>query len=158
MKKFSVFLSTLFYAGYFPFAPGTFASLLTAILYYLLPVDLKSVNFTEFFIIILIFGFSIPIISKAETVLGHDNKKIVLDEFLGYLVSVLFFEKKIIILVSAFVLFRIFDIFKPEPVDSMQKLPRGLGVVMDDIFAGIYSNVILRTILYALVSFGIINK
>ncbi len=157
MKKLSIFLSTLFGIGYFPYAPGTIGTLFTAILYLILPINLQKVSYTEFFILILIFGFSIPIISKAEQYLGHDNKKIVLDEFFGYLVSILFFEKTIFNIVAAFVLFRIFDIFKPEPVDSMQKLPRGLGVMMDDIFAGVYSNVILRIILYLSTIFGIIK-
>ena len=155
MKKISILLSTLFGIGYFPYAPGTIGTLFTFVLYLILPLDFEKINFTEAFIIIIFFGFSIPIISKAEETLGHDDKKIILDEFFGYMVSILFFEKKLIILILSFVFFRIFDIFKPEPVDSLQKLPRGLGVMMDDIFAGIYTNVVVRLLVLLLPLIGI---
>jgi phosphatidylglycerophosphatase A len=155
MKKFSIFVSTLFGTGYFPFAPGTVGTLLAFLLYLFLPLNFEKINFTEAFVIIMLFGLSIPLISKAEEKLGHDDKKIVIDELFGYLVSVLFFEKKLIILILAFVFFRIFDIFKPEPVNSLQKLPRGLGVMMDDIFAGIYANVLIRIIILLFPIIGI---
>jgi len=57
---------------------------------------------------------------------------------------VLFLPKTLIIIVSALILFRIFDIFKPEPVNLLQKLPRGWGVLADDIMAGIYANIVLQ--------------
>ena len=90
---------------------------------------------------------SVFFISKAEEGLGHDNGKIVLDEFWGYFIAVLFLPKTLIIIVAAFVLFRIFDILKPEPVNVLQKIPKGWGVMADDIMAGIYSNIVLQIVI-----------
>ncbi len=81
---------------------------------------------------------------KAEDVLGRDAKPIVIDEFAGYLISVLFLPLHIGWLIAGFVLFRLFDILKPPPVSSFERLKGGLGVMMDDIAAGIISNLILQ--------------
>jgi len=87
---------------------------------------------------------SVFFISEAEKVLGHDNGMIIIDEFWGYMVAVLFLPKTLFVVIAAFVLFRIFDIFKPEPVDMLQKLPAGWGVMVDDLMAGVYANIVLQ--------------
>ena len=96
--------------------------------------------------IILMSFISIYFITKAEVILGHDNGKIVIDEFFGYLVAVLFLPKTIWVILAAFALFRVFDILKPEPVNMLQKLPRGWGVMVDDLMAGLYANIILQIV------------
>jgi phosphatidylglycerophosphatase A len=83
-------------------------------------------------------------ISKAEKKLGHDSNKIVLDEFMGYFIAVVFLPKTVLIAIFAFILFRFFDIFKPEPVNVLQKLPAGWGVMADDLMAGVYTNISLQ--------------
>jgi len=148
--KFSVFFSTLFRVGYFPKAPGTAGTFVAACVYWLLPESWFE-RFPEnlFFLISIIFlsVVSVYFISKAEYELGHDNGKIVLDEFWGYMLAVAFLPKTIIVLIISFILFRIFDIFKPEPVNILQKLPKGWGVMADDLMAGIYANLGIRIIL-----------
>ncbi len=145
MNKIAVYFSTLFGIGYFPKAPGTAGSLFAALLYFVIP---PLNNFYLISVIIFISLISVFIISAAEKILGHDDGKIVIDELLGYFVAVLFLPKELPIIIIAFVLFRIFDILKPEPVNILQKLPKGWGVVADDIMAGIYANIILQIFVY----------
>ena len=146
MNKFSEYLSTLFGIGYFPKAPGTAGTLFAAIVYFALPDNWQNPIFALMAILVGSL-ISVFFISKAEEGLGHDNGKIVLDEFWGYLIAVLFLPKTLVIIIAAFVLFRIFDILKPEPVDVLQKLPKGWGVMADDIMAGIYANIVLQIVI-----------
>lgn len=147
MKKFYIAFSTVLGIGYFPVAPGTIGTLFAAILYLILPLNFSSLNFTEAFFLIFLSGLSIPIITRTEHYLSHDDKRIVIDEVFGYIVAILFFDKTLLIIILGFVFFRIFDILKPEPVDSLQKLPGGFGVLLDDLMAGIYANLSIRIVL-----------
>ena len=97
-------------------------------------------------LIIILSCISVIFINKTEKKLGHDNGKIIIDEFFGYFISILFLPKNLFVCVGAFILFRIFDIFKPEPVNILQKLPGGWGVLADDIMAGIYANLVLQVV------------
>ncbi len=106
-------------------------------------------------IILILSVISVFITSKAEEILGKDNKKIVLDEFLGFFIAVLFLPKTLFIIISAFILFRIFDILKPEPVNILQRLPKGWGVMSDDIMAAIYANVTLQIILFFILKYSV---
>ncbi len=151
MNKIAEYISTLFGIGLFPKAPGTAGTLFAALVYITLPNSwtASTNNFLLFSaILILLTLFSVPMISKAEEKFGKDNGKIVLDEFFGYFVAILFLPKKLEIIIAAFILFRIFDILKPEPVNILQKLPKGWGVVVDDIMAGIYANLSLQFIIW----------
>jgi len=150
MNKFSEYLSTLFGIGYFPKAPGTAGTLFAAIVYFVLPDHwFFSWQNSIFALIIILIGsvISVFFISKAEVGLGHDNGKIVLDEFWGYFITILFLPKTLIVIIIAFILFRIFDILKPEPVNVLQKLPGGWGVMADDIMAGIYANIVIQILI-----------
>lgn len=83
--------------------------------------------------------------SLAERILNQkDPGHIVIDEFAGYLVSMMFLPVTAGYLIAAFVLFRGFDILKPPPIRGLQNLPGGWGVMVDDIAAGIYTNLILQ--------------
>ena len=150
MNKISVYLSTLFGIGYLPKAPGTFGTFFAFLIYLILPEFLfaEMMNQLIFLMIIIILSLiSVPFIYKAEKILGEDNPAIVIDEFFGYMIAVIFLPKTIFIGIFGFIFFRIFDIFKPEPVNVLQKLPYGWGVLTDDLMAGIYANIAVR-ILY----------
>ncbi len=146
----SILISTLLGVGYFPKAPGTAGTVVAACIYWLLPIS-WLVEFPTnliFVIVVLILGLiSVFFVSKAEEKLGHDSGKIVIDEFLGYMIAVAFLPKSFIVLILSFILFRIFDIIKPEPVNMLQKLPKGWGVLADDLMAGIYTNAAIRIVL-----------
>lgn len=81
----------------------------------------------------------------AERQLGKDSSHIIIDELCGYLISVLFIPSRTGYLIAAFILFRIFDILKPPPIRKIEDIfPGGAGVMLDDVLAGIYTNVCLQ--------------
>jgi phosphatidylglycerophosphatase A len=138
-------IATFFYAGYFPFAPGTFASLITlAIIWFLIPA---------FFYILLpisigLFCLSVWSAGLGEEFFGKDGSSIVIDEVTGMVISLIFVSHDIKSFVGAFLLFRLFDIIKPSPARRMENLKGGWGVTLDDVIAGIYANLGLHLILF----------
>jgi phosphatidylglycerophosphatase A len=138
-------ICTFFFAGYFPLAPGTFASLITSlIIWFFIP----SFFHILLFVSIGLFLISVWSATKGEEIFGKDGRQIVIDEVCGMAISLLFVPKEIKWYVIAFFLFRIFDIFKPPPARSMEKLKGGWGVTLDDVAAGIYANVTLHAIYF----------
>jgi phosphatidylglycerophosphatase A len=136
------FIATLGFIGYIPFAPGTFGSIFSFIIFILLKPSNPAL------IIILLFAVPLGIISSlfAEKLLRQkDSSHIVIDEFCGYLFSVLFIPFSITNAVAAFFLFRVFDILKPFPIRKIETTFRGgYGIMADDIMAAVYTNVILQ--------------
>lgn len=82
--------------------------------------------------------------AKMETVWEHDSNKIVIDEVAGMMITLAFLPNKGVYIITGCVLFRIFDIIKPLGIRKAELLPRGLGVMADDVLAGIYAQLILR--------------
>jgi phosphatidylglycerophosphatase A len=142
----SVFFSTLFGVGYFPKAPGTAGTLLAAAVYFLLPDRWFGNGFYVLGCVLFLSLMSVFVISKTEKRLGHDSKKIVLDEFFGFFFAVIFLPKTLFVIIMVFFLFRFFDILKPVPVNILQNLPGGWGVMADDVMAGIYTNIFLQVL------------
>ena len=136
------YIATLGFIGYLPFAPGTFGSLAAFAVFVLL----KPTVFIH--IIILLFIIPIGIISSyhAEKLLNDkDSRHIVIDEFCGYLISVLFIPYSTGFAITAFFLFRFFDILKPFPIRKIESvLSGGKGIMADDIAAALYTNIILQ--------------
>ena len=133
-------IATLSFIGYVPAAPGTFGTLAAAIFVCLLkPSPLPLLVFTIFIILTGVYTAG-----QAELALGKDSSHIIIDEFAGYLVSVLFLPLSAGYLAAAFALFRAFDILKPPPIRQMERLPGGIGVMADDIAAGVAANIILQ--------------
>jgi phosphatidylglycerophosphatase A len=134
-------LSSFFYVGYLPFMPGTFASLAGLGLFYL--VKGKTLTYLIVTSCLLFMGFLIS--GEAEEIFNKkDHRSIVIDEVCGMLLSLLFipYEPKFVII--AFFVFRLMDTVKPYPADRLQDLKGSLGVMSDDIIAGIYTNIILQ--------------
>jgi phosphatidylglycerophosphatase A len=75
---------------------------------------------------------------------GHDPAEVTIDEVLGMWISLLLLPKKIFIVIAAFFIFRFFDIIKPFPARKFDAMHGGLGIMMDDVIAGIYANIILQ--------------
>tara|TARA_Y100000590_G_scaffold386727_1_gene459748 strand:- start:4034 stop:4528 length:495 start_codon:yes stop_codon:yes gene_type:complete len=147
MNKFAIQLLTLFGIGKIKFAPGTVASLLTCLIYFIcLYLGVHVFTLIIFFLLILVV--SIIFINKYSSSFSQiDSKEIVVDEYLGQSVPNIFYyvlmqgdqESYWLVLLINFVLFRIFDIFKPFPINLVdKKLKNGFGVVFDDILAGVY--------------------
>jgi len=135
-------IATIGFLGYIPFAPGTFGSLLALVLFLL--ADLPP--YAHFALIVAGTVVGIYASTVAEKVLNEkDSGKIIIDEFIGFYVSVLYLPKTWGFAVAAFLLFRFFDILKPLFIAKLEKtLSNGLGIMADDILAGIYTNIILQ--------------
>lgn len=134
-------IATLGFIGYLPYAPGTFGSAAACLLMMLFrPADSLLFIATP-----LLFTVGTISSHQCEKVIGKDSGHIVIDEFCGYLISILFIPKSINYLVAAFILFRIFDIVKPPPVRQAEKaVTGGAGVMLDDVLAGVYANICLQ--------------
>jgi len=148
IKFFRNLLVSVGFIGYFPFASGTITSIFVAALYFLLIPPLSTLG--NFLLIALVFVAAlifVPIIKSAEKDLGHDSRKITIDELIGFFFAVMFLPHTLWVFVYALILFRVFDILKPTPINQLQKLPHGWGVLADDIAAGIFSNIIIQILL-----------
>lgn len=135
------FIAFGFGVGIIPFAPGTFGTLFAAFLYSLLPI----LSFSSHLIItVFITIISIFICDKVSREIElHDHPGMCLDEFPGFFVSMLFAPAGWVGLISAIILFRIFDIIKPWPINWIDKnVHGGFGMVLDDVLAGVYVSVI----------------
>lgn len=135
--KLALVFATCGYVGYLPLAPGTWASILGCILLYLLPGILNHP-----LTVILIGVAAILCINRMELP-EKDPGYIVVDELAGICVTMVGQGLDVTNLLKGFVLFRIFDILKPFPIRRLEALPKGYGIVADDILAGIYANAAL---------------
>ena len=172
IKKFGLPILTLFGVGYFKYAPGTAASFITCLIYFTLTESAFSLGINKFHIVvflIFVLFYSIIFIDKLSPVFKKkDPREIVIDEFVGQcipLVSILFRpdgfipnccykgtieEASVMWILLSFILFRFFDILKPFPINIVdKKMKNGVGVMLDDIIAGIYSTIVIY-IIYAL--------
>ena len=141
-QSLSVTLSTLFGVGNFPKAPGTWGSIIAFLVYLVLPeMIFQNYIYQVCFAIFILLGtiISVFLTTNAEKVLGHDDGSIVIDEFFGYFIGVLFFKKSIFTGFFILLFFRFFDIRKPYPINLLQKLPKGWGIMLDDSLAGLFS-------------------
>ncbi len=157
----ALFVASGFGSGFMPFAPGTFGSLVGLLIAYGLitafgsntPLLQNSLIITS----LLLAALGIWSGTRAEKILARkDASQIVIDEVCGQLISFVFIAPYLAQpapqwrwwLVIGFALFRFFDIFKPYPIGELQHFKGGLGVMMDDIVAGIYAAVILSVIIF----------
>ena len=147
---------TMFGLGYFKYFPGSLASFITCVIFYILwsTIGIKDLFFPYIVFLIIVTICSIKLINNIYK--DNDAKEIVIDEFIGQnipLLAMYNIEIKAKILqtsfsglstevwiISSFVLFRFFDILKPFPINWIDKnIKNGLGVILDDIIAGMFS-------------------
>ena len=137
------FLATGFFVGYSPFAPGTMGTLVAFLLYAILPT---TIPFYWMLILCLIIGGTI-ISQRAENIIGEvDSPKIVIDEICGYFIAMAFLPKTLGLMIVGFVIYRLLDVIKIYPMKKLEMLAGGLGIMLDDICAGIITNLILHII------------
>ncbi|MFH1874878.1 MAG: phosphatidylglycerophosphatase A [Pseudomonadota bacterium] len=142
MKKLIYILATGFYAGKCPIAPGTAGSLVGVLFYLLLRYLPDAVYIPTVIAFIFLAAW---VATQAQEIFGlQDPPEIVIDEIAGFLVTMAFHQGDILLIIGGFILFRIFDIVKPFPANWAEKrFISGWGVVLDDVFAGIYANAAL---------------
>ncbi len=129
-------------AGFSPFAPGTVGTMVA------IPMELLfSSIFSPVYelTILTFFFFSSWIAEKAQ---NHwqkrDDQRIVIDEIMGYFLTMLWIPKTLLFISVGFLLFRLLDIVKPFPCRQLERVRGGFGVVLDDVFAGVYANIALQ--------------
>jgi phosphatidylglycerophosphatase A len=137
---FTVLLSTGLYSGYSPFAPGT-AGTVVGVLLYLFIIQFSPVYYI--ILIIALFFIGVRVSGNAEKIFGKkDHGAIVIDEIEGFLIAMFLVPKTIFFIISGFLLFRLLDIIKP--FSRFEQLEGGLGVMIDDIIAAVFTNVLLQ--------------
>ena len=147
-EKIITLFSTGLYTGYFPFAPATFSTLTLGVATYLL---LSQINQYSYAVLTLVlFFFAVWCSDKSEKIFQKkDCRYIVIDELVGFLITMFLVPFQWRYLVMGFFFFRFFDIIKPPPAHIFNNRKKGgLDVVLDDVVAGIYSNILLQLLRY----------
>ena len=147
-KLIYIFL-TGFYSGKSKYMPGTFGTLVGVLIFQLISFNTLYENI---FLLLTLFLSSILLLNYSydkSIFLDKDDKSIVIDEILGYLIFMIFFENNIKNVIFGFILFRFFDIVKPFPISLVdKKIKNSFGVMLDDIIAALFSGIILYIINY----------
>lgn len=140
---FYLHLARIGWAGKSPIMPGTAGSLVAILIapWIFMPLPFWG----RVLMLIIVFYVGVLVCSKVEHILGRkDPQEVVIDEFFGqWLVCLPFSNLTLLGYLAAFLLFRLFDIAKPWPVRNLERIPSGLGVMLDDGMAGVYAMLVL---------------
>ena len=150
----AVWLATGAWIGFVPLAPGTFGSLLGIPL--ALAIGMLPGAWWQAFALAAAAAIGVPICTAAIRRLGgpHDPGCIVLDEVVGMAATLFLFDAtRPLVVLAAFLMFRVFDIVKPSPARDVERLPLGWGVMADDLVAALYANLLLHALLWAVGSY-----
>ncbi len=143
-KNIATLIGTFFYVGYLPLIPGTFGSFAGLVLFYFIRDRvLLHILIT---IVLLILGFlTCGKIERSANI--NDPRFVVIDEVSGQFISLLFmpfYDARVFI--AAFLVFRLLDTLKPYPANKLEKLKGSLGIMGDDIVAGLYTNIVIQVV------------
>ncbi|WP_019529592.1 phosphatidylglycerophosphatase A [Dasania marina] len=143
-----------FGSGLAPKAPGTFGTLMAVPLYLVL-MQLPLLGYVLLLLVSFIVG--VYLCGKTADDLGvHDHPGIVWDEFVGFWITMLLAPAGWLWLLIGFVLFRLFDIWKPWPINVLDKnMETGLGIMLDDVLAGVYAFICLQGLVYLQATFNV---
>jgi len=144
LTTFEKLIGSGFFSGYIPKASGTFSSLIAIPFIYFGDEILLILIITS-----LIFGGKIA--EKFEAVYGKDPKNYTLDEFIGTWISFLYVNVSLNSIIIIFLLWRIFDILKPFPINRLELINGGWGIILDDVLAGIFANIVGQLIIYLII-------
>ncbi|HEX9511775.1 MAG TPA: phosphatidylglycerophosphatase A [Puia sp.] len=149
MEKFHRLISTCLGIGYTPKGGGTLAAIVCCIAWYFTRTGGSGSNLSTFGPVLvtgLILAIGVWSAGKVEAGWGKDSSKVVIDEVAGMCLTLLFVPVRWQYILCGLVLFRFFDIAKPLGIRKMEELKGGWGVMMDDMLAGLYSNIVLQGI------------
>ena len=152
MLRVSRTIASLFYVGFIPGMPGTYGSIITALVFFLI-YSLNGPIQYEFHLgtvcrITLIGILTSAVIGRRTGV--EDPSYIIIDEVAGQLLTFLFLPVTGLNIILGVLAFRTFDIWKPYPIRKLESLGNGVGVMADDLLAGIYGNIVLQIVNYLL--------
>jgi phosphatidylglycerophosphatase A len=145
-------LATGFFSGYSVIAPGTAGSAVALVIYCLLP---PMGLWTWAVLLGVLTLVAVYVSGEGEKAWGKDPGYVVIDEVVGFFVTVCLLPPSILLGIVGFFIFRVLDIIKPPPARQAEGLPGGWGIVMDDVFAGVYGHLILRGLLLIWPTFGL---
>jgi phosphatidylglycerophosphatase A len=148
MMSFHKLIATVFGIGYFGKGGGTLAAFFCCLVWYYCG-HYDNNNFVSVIITIIILILGIWSAGKVEPQWGIDSNKVVIDEVAGMSVTLLFVPVKGVNIFIGLLLFRFFDIVKPLFIKKIERLPGGWGVMMDDLVAGFYANIILQIVIWS---------
>jgi phosphatidylglycerophosphatase A len=159
-------VATGFFSGYIPWGSGTFGSLVGLLI--CLPAGLISLPVFPL-LVVAVFFLGVYVSGRVALAEGHrltpsaavakaafqpgspehpDPSIVVIDEIVGMWVSLLWLPQSVVWFVAAFLIFRVFDVTKPPPVNQVEHLPGGWGIMLDDVVAGVYTNIVTRLVLF----------
>ncbi|MEK6651117.1 MAG: phosphatidylglycerophosphatase A [Bacteroidota bacterium] len=127
--------------GYAPIASGTVASALAMAWYAIPGVEMPILLLP---MTVGLFFWGVRVAERMEAYYGPDPAEVTVDEVVGQWITVLFLPKSVVLMVAGFFLFRIFDIIKPYPARRFDRQRGGYAIMMDDVVAGIYANLVLQ--------------
>jgi len=147
ISRIILFIATGFGTGFLPPFPGTYGTLVGMVFFILLRIF--GVSHLNYLLITMgIFFVGVYTSTKAEVILKKkDSTHIVIDEIMGYLVTMLMIPLTFWTLVVSFFINRFLDIYKPSPARNIHVLKGGWGVMLDDLVSSIYSNLVMHTII-----------
>ncbi|MBI3314389.1 MAG: phosphatidylglycerophosphatase A [Candidatus Omnitrophica bacterium] len=141
MGPFAKILATFFGIGYFPLVPGTAATAAGMAL----ALCLQGHSWAYAVVVLALFVLGVPVCGRVEKALKQkDPGIVVLDELVGVLIALAGLPMTWPVAISVFFLFRAFDMFKIYPINRLETRPGGWGIMLDDVMAGIYTNIIMR--------------
>jgi phosphatidylglycerophosphatase A len=142
LRRLGVFIATCAHVGYAPVAPGTFGSAVGLVVYYL--VRRQASIAVELGAIALILVVGLWSATEAEHHFGGiDPGPVVIDEVIGMLITLALHPVNVAGAIVGFFVFRVLDVVKPWPARRLELLPGGFGVVLDDVMAGVYGNLLM---------------
>jgi len=145
--RISEIIGTVFYVGRSPFAPGTMGSLVALLVWYILKPSIIDPLFLLITGGVFFIGIAVSTV-LIDTWNEKDPKEIVIDEWVGMWISLYLVPHTILWGLVAFFFFRVFDILKPGPVQVMDDMDDAIGVMMDDVVAGILACLVTQSLLY----------
>tara|TARA_B100000427_G_scaffold69697_1_gene56073 strand:- start:733 stop:1173 length:441 start_codon:yes stop_codon:yes gene_type:complete len=136
---------TFFFTGYIRFAPGTIASFFAMVVWFFIPNNL-IVQLSILFMLLFLSLYLCYLHSINSDI--KDPSYIVVDEVIGIFISLFMLPKQLSFYIIGFIMFRIFDILKPSIIYNVQNLKYGIGILADDIIAGLFTIILLNSILF----------
>ena len=147
MNKIAEITSTVFYIGRLPLAPGTFCSFIAFLTWFYLRFYIEGVFILYASLILFFVGVAVSTI-HSEVIKKEDPSEIVIDEWVGQWIALWLIPHSFYWGLASFVLFRFFDISKLGPVQGMDDIKSGTGIMMDDVVAGILALLVTQSLYY----------
>jgi phosphatidylglycerophosphatase A len=144
----AIFVASAGYVGFAPIAPGTWGAALGLALH--VALRWSGSGWLELLVIAVVFAAGLWSAGRVEHELGKDPAAVVVDEVLGMLITLALLDVSVAGAVTGFVIFRVLDVIKPFPAARFEHIKGGMGVMLDDVMAGVYSNLALRLLSLAI--------